>query len=339
MNWSPRPGWQWLPITGFPGRAAFRPVAVSGARPQAVVQPAVFGVDGSRIELASGWSCPRNLGTLAKGVHSLKEGIFVPPTETEIVAEQNVVEVPLYTYLDAARYLHVPVWVALSVSDRLPHYPIEFFERFWHEPHFRDWFEADYWPNFRGDKDQRISFRSLASLFVSSAVFRPLLSGVPFPRWHPKEAFHLFELSHEAARKIADDLRLLANPDWVLSRYDRIADRVPEADRAHLLKLIALHQSRVESKEGVPVRLFPFSRDPAPDAPRSVAIDPEVRFGRPTVKGAPTDVLAERWRAGDNSADLAEDYGLMTDEVDEALRYEATPYQPPSFFPFFPFMW
>ena len=32
-----------------------------------------------------------------------------------------------------------------------------------------------------------------------------------------------------------------------------------------------------------------------------------------------------RWRAGDNSADLAADYGLTTDEVDEALRYEATP--------------
>ena len=68
-------------------------------------------------------------------------------------------------------------------------------------------------------------------------------------------------------------------------------------------------------------------------------IDPEIRFGRPAVKGVPTDVLVERWRGGDNLAELADDYGLTTDEVDEALRYEATAYLTPFLFPFLPFGW
>ena len=104
-----------------------------------------------------------------------------------------------------------------------------------------------------------------------------------------------------------------------------------------LLKLIRLHQERIELKAHTPVRLYPFSRDPAPDAPRMVIIDPEIRFGRPTVRGVPTDVLAERWRAGDHTAELAEDYGLNLDDVDEALRYESISTHPLISFP--PFGW
>ncbi len=78
----------------------------------------------------------------------------------------------------------------------------------------------------------------------------------------------------------------------------------------------------------LPIRLFPFTRRrenfvPA-DEPRIVVIDPEVAFGRPTLaeSGTPTDVIAERFRAGESILELAEDYGRTSTEIEEALRCE-----------------
>lgn len=259
--------------------------------------------------------------------------------EMKSIAEQNPVEVPLYTTLDAARYLRVPVWVIFSAFGRPPHHPMDFFERLLHERPVSPRTADDYGPILPEEEGKRLSFRTLAALFAFTGVFRPLLPELPYTWRHPKDYFHFFEQTHRALRDIENDPRVFTDPNWVLNRHGRFFERLPEDEVPPLLKQIALHQARVDLKAGVPVRLYPFSRDPAPDAPRVVVIDPELRFGRPTVKGAPTDVLAERWRAGDNSADLADDYGLTTDEVDEALRYEASPYHPLALFPFPPFGW
>lgn len=217
---------------------------------------------------------------------------------------------------------------------------MEWLERFWHDPIFRSRLTDDNWPFFVQEKDSRISFRSLASIFIASAMYRPLLEELPISRWNPIEFHHLFfELHHETSQSNVDDPRLFTDPDWVLNRHRRILERLKQVDRSYFLKFIALHQARVECKESVPVQLFPFSREPDAYSPRTVVIDPELRFGRPTVKGAPTDVLAERWRAGDSAADLAKDYDLSVDEVEEALRYEAAPQNPPFLFPFPLFGW
>jgi uncharacterized protein (DUF433 family) len=261
-------------------------------------------------------------------------GNFVPKTDS--IADQKTVEVPLYTYLDVARYLRIPTWFALSASVRPSYRPMEYFERFWHRS-FRNVFADDYGPVFSEDEAERIPFRSFASLFVYTAVLRDFFSEIRRPWRQPEEAFHLFDLLHQAGRRVVSDPKVFTDPDWVVDQSDRIFGRVEESDRAQLLKFIALHQSRVERSDVIPIRLYPFSRDPAPDGPRTVVIDPEIRFGRPTVKGAPTDVLIERWRAGDSSAELADDYGLTTVEIDEALRYEAIPNLTPFLFPFPPF--
>ena len=83
---------------------------------------------------------------------------------------------------------------------------------------------------------------------------------------------------------------------------------------------------RVEKDVTGVVRLYPFTRsqkDPA--APKSVVIDPRVSFGRPVIAGTgiPTDVIAERFKAGDSIAAIAKDYGRAAQEIEEAIRYEA----------------
>lgn len=84
---------------------------------------------------------------------------------------------------------------------------------------------------------------------------------------------------------------------------------------------------RIERGEsGAPVRLFPFSRRPdrSSEQPQVVAIDPRIAFGRPIVAKARvrTDVIFDRFGAGDSPAEMAGDYGVGEEEILEALRYE-----------------
>ena len=63
--------------------------------------------------------------------------------------------------------------------------------------------------------------------------------------------------------------------------------------------------------------------DDRPDSP--VVIDPEVRFGKPSVGGISTSVLWEQFEGGETNEDLASTYGLSPEQVQWALGYEATP--------------
>jgi len=54
----------------------------------------------------------------------------------------------------------------------------------------------------------------------------------------------------------------------------------------------------------------------------SVVIDPRVQFGRPSVRGVPTWILAERAKSGDSVAYLSKDYGIPKDAVIDALAFE-----------------
>lgn len=77
---------------------------------------------------------------------------------------------------------------------------------------------------------------------------------------------------------------------------------------------------------GAPVRLFPYTRRVSPTIglPSVVAIDPKIAFGRPFVTGAGvrTDVINDRFGAGESPAEMAEDYGVSEENILEALRYE-----------------
>lgn len=84
---------------------------------------------------------------------------------------------------------------------------------------------------------------------------------------------------------------------------------------------------RIErASSGNPVRLFPFSRPPALAVPQptAIVIDPRIAFGRPIVgtAGVRTEVIHDRFGAGDSPAEMAKDYGVRQEEILEALRYE-----------------
>jgi uncharacterized protein (DUF433 family) len=85
--------------------------------------------------------------------------------------------------------------------------------------------------------------------------------------------------------------------------------------------------ARVEfAADGQPVRLFPYTRAgrSESDAPRSVLVDPRRSFGRPVLATAfvRTEVVADRFEAGDSIAEMAGDYRVSPAEIEEALRFE-----------------
>ncbi len=88
--------------------------------------------------------------------------------------------------------------------------------------------------------------------------------------------------------------------------------------------LLEEHLQRVEwDKWQFPVRLYPFVSGQTL-APKPIAIDPQIAFGRPVVirAGVSTAVIAERIDAEESPQDVAADYDLTLQEVEQAVLYE-----------------
>lgn len=102
---------------------------------------------------------------------------------------------------------------------------------------------------------------------------------------------------------------------------------VSEQGQQALREDFAQALARIEfGGHGGPVLLFPFTRNASPrdEQPRSVVVDPARSFGRPVVAGAyvRTEVVVQRFRAGDTIAEMAEDYSVPMAVIEEALRFE-----------------
>lgn len=75
---------------------------------------------------------------------------------------------------------------------------------------------------------------------------------------------------------------------------------------------------------GLPRKLYPFTRSNVDDAPRMVEINPRRAGGRPVLVGTglATEIVAERYKAGESIEELAQDYGRKAEEIEEAIRCE-----------------
>lgn len=248
-------------------------------------------------------------------------------------AEQNPFEVPLYTPWDVARYLHVPLAVADGLSGRFPGWP---------EPDFLFRYARRYryllpvaddtldLPPGVAEHPPRISFQGFASVFVRVGVLAALAqwlrAGIRRPdEWERLNRIIWRGLEDTSRSPVPFD----SSPTWerAESLVALFADQLDEGQTTLLRKMLAVRLDRVDSEGGIPRRVYPPTRDPAEPSPRTVVLDPRVRFGRPTVSGSgvPTDSLFERYLAGDSTAVLARDYDLTAGEVEEAVRYEARP--------------
>ena len=109
-----------------------------------------------------------------------------------------------------------------------------------------------------------------------------------------------------------------------LERYSELIDLSASGQLA-MRRVFKEHLKRVEWDEWMfPVRLFPFVSVGAAGPDHPIVIDPKISFGRPVVlrMGISTAAIAERIDAGEKIDDIAKDYDLTPEEIEQAVLYE-----------------
>ena len=232
----------------------------------------------------------------------------------------QVLEVPLYSVFEASRYLQIPENTLRSwVSGRA--YPLRSGGSRRSEPVIE----------LADPTTCRLSFHNLTEAHVLDALRRQYQVELPQIRRavaYLREQFRSrHPLVHHEMLTDGRDLFIEAAglTDVInASRHGQLAMR----------DLIGLHLQRVEwDKDGFVARLYPFTRsrkasaDDEAQQPRVVTMDPRIEFGRPVLKSSavPTAVIADRYKAGESIADLAEDYGEDPLNIEEAVRCEFQP--------------
>ena len=108
---------------------------------------------------------------------------------------------------------------------------------------------------------------------------------------------------------------------------DHLGQLISASERGQVVIRGVMEQflHRIErDKNGVPMSFYPFTRGVAAECPKDIVMSPEIAFGRPIVTGTriSTQMLAERFLAGDSLIALADDYDLKLTQVEEAVRCE-----------------
>ena len=168
-----------------------------------------------------------------------------------------------------------------------------------------------------------LSFLNLVELHVLSALRRRFRFSMPEVR----KALDFVENKLRLDRPLAHKRFLTDGVSLFVDYYGTLVN-VTASGQTEMRALLSGALIRVEwDNSGSPIRLFPYTRKEREDAPDLIVIDPAVSGGRAVIKGTrvAVDVIAERFEAGDSVADLAMDYELEPDAIEEAIRCELKP--------------
>jgi uncharacterized protein (DUF433 family) len=215
---------------------------------------------------------------------------------------------PAYGITEAAHYLGIPNATLRSWVLGRP-YPTERGKRF-----FRPIIELP-------EKDQRLlSFVNLVEVHVLDALRRA--HGVQLS--HIRKSVDYVRNRLGSKHPLAEEKFATDGVDLFVERFGKLMNITREGQLV-IKELIEAYLQRVERDPvGIPIRLYPFTRERTPEEPRAVVIDPYVSFGRPVLAGTgiATHIIAQRYKAGESIEELAEDYGRSRSDIQEAIRCE-----------------
>ena len=169
-----------------------------------------------------------------------------------------------------------------------------------------------------------LSFLNLAELHVLAAIRRKhevkMRSIREAIRYLGKHAKHRADKRHPLiSRELETD-----GLDLFTEQYGRLIN-ISRAGQTAMRDVISAALRRIDrDPQGIPIKLYPFTRAALDDAPAMVVIDPVLSAGRPVIAGTglATQVIAERYKAGESVRDLARDYARKNAEIEEAIRCE-----------------
>ncbi len=213
-------------------------------------------------------------------------------------------EIPAYTVWEVAHYLTVP---AATI-------------RYWSVG--RD----DYAPLIEVPERSPtlLSFLNLVELHVLAAIRRKHEVKMPSFR-------RAIQYLAEHARRPADKRHPLISRELETDDLDLFTEQygqliaISREGQTAMRKIISAAQRRIDrDPEGVPIKLYPFTRTDMGEAPAMVVIDPALSAGRPVIAGTglATQLIAERYKAGESVCELARDYARENAEIEEAIRCE-----------------
>lgn len=217
-------------------------------------------------------------------------------------------KIAAYGIIDAARYLHIPPAT------------------------LRSWMVGRAYPKQEGvgafapliepadAKPIRLSFNNL----VEAHVLRALRTQHGVPIQAIRDALTYAEREMKINRLLlSKDLSTHAG-DLFLEYFGQLINLTKSGQLA-IKKVLEAHLQRVDwDKNSVPLRLYPFLSSTLVDEARTIVIDPNVAFGRPTIVGSgiTTAVLTRRIDAGESINDLAHDYDIPASKIEEGIIFE-----------------
>jgi uncharacterized protein (DUF433 family) len=164
-----------------------------------------------------------------------------------------------------------------------------------------------------------LSFSNL----IEAHVLRSLRTDHGVPLLHVRQALAYVERELKIDQLLLREELCNAGGALFLDRYGELMNLSASAQLA-MRKAIEAHLKRVEwGRLHFPVRLYPFVVSESVDA-KPIIIDPHISFGRPVVTKAFVSTLSivDRIDAGEKVEDVARDYDLTREEIEEAVVYE-----------------
>lgn len=165
-----------------------------------------------------------------------------------------------------------------------------------------------------------LSFTNLVEAHVLDAIRRE--HGVRLKE--VRDAIHYMQNRMRVEHPLAVRGMVTDGRDLFVRHYAQLVN-VSRDGQLAMAGILDAYLRRVDWDEaGFAIRLYPFTRKRELEEPKSIVIDPEISFGKPVLvgTGVPTSTVAERYKAGESVEDLATDYDLKRDEIEEAIRCE-----------------
>jgi uncharacterized protein (DUF433 family) len=227
-------------------------------------------------------------------------------------------EMPAYGIVEAAHYLQLPASTLRAWVRGRP-YPTETGKK-WAAPLIT-------LPVPHDDNSLALSFVNMVEAHVLKALRRTHRVSM----YKVREALSFLEVHFPSSHPLADQEFATNQVDLFIKKYGELVN-INQDGQLAMRKVLGMYLSRIErDPQGVPIKLYLFTRDhrtgeaeTLADEPKAIAIDPYVSFGRPTLvgTGVPTAIVAERYKAGDSIQELAHDYDLPPNSIEEAIRCE-----------------
>lgn len=217
---------------------------------------------------------------------------------------------PTYSYKDAEKYLHIPrdtlrSWVRgryyqTKQGKRFSEPLIELPSQDAKALSFINLVESHVLRAIRVEHEVRLDQIRIALNFISSEL------GYPHPL-------------------VREDFLKTDGKSIYVDHLGQLLDASKEGQIA-IKETLEIYLTRIEPDEqGIAARLFPFVHSSGKkDEPKVIVIDPNISFGRPVIFGTriPTQVLADRYQAGESIEMLTEDYDCDRTLIETALEYE-----------------